>query len=345
MSGKITSKFREELKKQILKSEFNKHLTYKETDEFNRGNKILTCTISGRIPKTKETEFNEFKENLFELAETYIGENSFEILEKIFEITFGAGIGEKYNPIEVFDLKGNKTTINSEQGKVSLIDFWATWCKFCQEPMEENIKLAKEALDSNDLKNTNIIGLSCDEDESKWKEHIKVRNWENIQHYNKPNVLKVLNLVGIPQILIIGKDGFIKFLGPPRNIELKETLINLNMEKEIIFKKEIWDNDSKTNNNWNFELNEEEKEKIVNEMNNTFNEKGANKAELIIYSKSVMDMNGKMNKKTQVFLQGEIMGYENEIVENCITTLEKKYSLGNIANQIKVVDMNLDEDF
>ena len=213
--------------------------------------------------------------------------------------------------------------------------------------MEENILLAKEALTSVDLKNIEIIGLSCDEDESKWKEHIKAKNWENIPHYNKPNVLKALNLVGIPQIMIIGKDGIIKYQGSPKNIELKETLINLNTEKGIIYKKENWDNDSDINTKWNFELNDEDKEKTVNEINQIFSEKGAAKAEVIIYSKSVMDINsGKMNCRTQVFLQGEVMGYESANVENCITLIGSQYSLGNIVNQLKTVEMNLmDEDF
>jgi thiol-disulfide isomerase/thioredoxin len=367
MSGKITSKFREELRNQILKSEFNKYLTYRQTDEYNKSTDFLNCAVSGRIPKSKEIDFIEFKENLFSLAEELIGGDCFEKLEKIFEISFGSGIGDKYNnnPIEAFDLKGNKTLIKHEEGSVLLIDFWATWCKFCQEPMEENIIIAKElinSLDNNnnkienenkkDLNNIIITGLSCDEDESKWKEHIKAKNWGIIQHYYKPNIHKALNLIKIPQIMIIGKDGIIKYLGIPRNIELKETLINVNKEKDILLKKEIFDNDSYDNNNnnqlnnqWNYELKDEEKKIIIKEINQMFTEKGINKVEIIIYTKSVMDKTGNMDFKTQVFLEGEIMAYENDIVFNCINFIESKYLLKNIVNNLKVIAMNIDEDF
>lgn len=359
-SNNITQVFRDELKSLLLKSEFNNYLTFKQTDEYSYNNKILTCQISGRIPKNLENDFLEFKENLFELAEKNFGENAFEKMEKILDVQMGISLGEILPQLDCFDLLGNKYALKVSEfsGKVLAIDLWATWCKFCQAPMEENIQIARkfmgesvESSGSNDvnisaLKDCKIIGLSLDENENKWKEHIKEKSWDCIMHLNKPNVLKVLNIVGIPQIILVGKDSKIKYLGAPKNIELKETLENLSLNKDsIIFKKENFDEDLQLNSLWNKDFTEEKKQNAINEIQEFLYEKGSKKVDVIIYSKSQMEKNGEMKSRTIAYMQGEGLAYEEENFKECKRILNEKYMIGNIEEKITIAAIGMDEDF
>lgn len=345
MSLKITKEFREALVKLILSSEFKDYISYKETDEVTKNGCYLNCSLNGRIPKKLENEFNEFKEQIYDLAQSHLGENSFEAVNSLMDFTFGAGVGDKYQPIECFDETGKKTSIIHSNQQVLMIDFWATWCKYCQEPMQENINFIQEISQSGLNQKISIVGLSCDEDQNKWKDHIKSKAWGIIPHYVKANVRKVLNISSIPYIIIVGKDGLIKYEGHPRQINLKETLLNLNEGKGASLVEEKWDDDSK-NFDWNNSFDELKKEGMVYDCYLKMKNSGVKNAEFIVYTKSLLQQDGSFKKRTQVFIQGEIMEYENEMIDKLIPVYETQYKFANIQKKTKLISISMtDEDF
>ena len=63
-----------------------------------------------------------------------------------------------------------------------LVDFWATWCPPCQEPMAHNQSmLEKKKQDWGE--NVRIIGVSLDEDKELLKNHLNDKNWTSVEHY------------------------------------------------------------------------------------------------------------------------------------------------------------------
>jgi cytochrome c biogenesis protein CcmG, thiol:disulfide interchange protein DsbE len=60
------------------------------------------------------------------------------------------------------DLSGRDVNVGAEQGKVRVVDFWATWCEPCKEAMPQLDALAKD-LGSRGLV---VYGVSIDEDRS-----------------------------------------------------------------------------------------------------------------------------------------------------------------------------------
>lgn len=63
---------------------------------------------------------------------------------------------------------GKMTSLKENLGKVTLIDFWASWCKPCREENPKVVALYNEF----HSKGLSIIGVSLDKDAQKWKDAI-----------------------------------------------------------------------------------------------------------------------------------------------------------------------------
>ena len=85
-------------------------------------------------------------------------------------------VGEKFVTISgVVDVFGQGKIDIVHDGKVMLIDFWATWCPPCQKPMAHNVEMKKNNADK--WANVRIIGLSIDDDALTVKTHCTNKNW------------------------------------------------------------------------------------------------------------------------------------------------------------------------
>jgi peroxiredoxin len=63
---------------------------------------------------------------------------------------------------------GQKISMDDLQGKVVLLDFWATWCGPCREALPHIRNVAKKFQGQPLV----ILSVSLDADEGKWKEFI-----------------------------------------------------------------------------------------------------------------------------------------------------------------------------
>jgi len=68
----------------------------------------------------------------------------------------------------VTTMDGKQVSMDELQGKVVLLDFWATWCEPCREAMPHIRKVAKK-FEGQPLV---ILSVSLDSDEQKWKEFV-----------------------------------------------------------------------------------------------------------------------------------------------------------------------------
>ena len=104
---------------------------------------------------------------------------------------------------------GKMVSLKESLGKVTIIDFWASWCGPCRRENPNVVALYNELHD----KGLNIIGISLDKegDSQKWKDAIVADKltWpqvSNLQYWNEP-IAKKYNVQSIPATFILDASG------------------------------------------------------------------------------------------------------------------------------------------
>ncbi|WP_111309053.1 TlpA disulfide reductase family protein [Confluentibacter sediminis] len=95
-------------------------------------------------------------------------------LKKSIDFTKGTPIVD----FTLKDLKGENVSLSSFKGKYVLLDFWGSWCGICRGKYPEYSKIYEKYRD----KGFEIVGVSLDKDEHKWKRAVKNDNlhWTNL---------------------------------------------------------------------------------------------------------------------------------------------------------------------
>ena len=117
---------------------------------------------------------------------------------------------EYFNDFTLLDLDKNEVSLSDFQGKIVVLNFWATWCPPCREEIPDFIEV-------NDLykdKNVQIIGVSIDTDMKALEDFVAE--------------------FGIDYPTLI--DGTIDKIGPVWGVRAIPTTFFLNENGEVIFK-------------------------------------------------------------------------------------------------------------
>lgn len=118
-------------------------------------------------------------------------------------------IGDKAPNFSAKTPEGAELSLKEALGKVTIIDFWASWCGPCRA---ENPKVVALYDDYHD-KGLNIIGVSLDKEENKWIEAIKKDGltWyqiSNLAYWQDP-IAQEYEVKGIPATFILDENGVV----------------------------------------------------------------------------------------------------------------------------------------
>ena len=121
---------------------------------------------------------------------------------------------KKYDGLTFIDAKNRQFNLSDYQGKLILLNFWATWCAPCKKEMP-----SLDLLQINkNLKNLKIfpinVGQENTEKASKFFEDLEIKNLE--LYFDSPITLaKKFGLRGIPTSILINKEGleFARIIG------------------------------------------------------------------------------------------------------------------------------------
>lgn len=105
------------------------------------------------------------------------------------------------------DTEGKPVSLSSFRGKYLLVDFWASWCGPCRH---ENPAVVN-AYNTFKNKNFTILGVSLDQDKSRWLKAIKDDGlaWTHVSDlkYWQNDAARLYNINSIPANLLIDPNG------------------------------------------------------------------------------------------------------------------------------------------
>jgi thiol-disulfide isomerase/thioredoxin len=107
-------------------------------------------------------------------------------------------------------LDGESYSLQNLHGKVALIEFWASWCGPCRESLPEMVRLYKEF---GSRKRFVMIGVSEDEDQTKFEDFIAQNGIRWHQHWDPQGTLADrFGTNAVPSYAVIDGDGRLRFL-------------------------------------------------------------------------------------------------------------------------------------
>ncbi|MEI7627687.1 MAG: TlpA disulfide reductase family protein [Bacteroidota bacterium] len=121
------------------------------------------------------------------------------------------------------DVTGKPVSLSSFKGKYVLLDFWASWCGPCRQ---ENPNLVR-AYNRYKAKNFTVLGISLDQEKSRWLDAIKADGltWtqlSDLKYWNNA-VAQIYKIQSIPANMLIDPTG--RIVGKNlRGAELDEML-------------------------------------------------------------------------------------------------------------------------
>ena len=118
-------------------------------------------------------------------------------------------MGQKFPGFNETDLAGRSLSLAAYKGKVTLIDFWATWCGPCRAELP-NVTAIYQSYHTQGFE---IIGVSLDEDRTSvanftqahgmaWAQYFDGQGWDN-------KLAKTYGVHSIPMTYLLDRHGVI----------------------------------------------------------------------------------------------------------------------------------------
>jgi peroxiredoxin len=118
-------------------------------------------------------------------------------------------IGQPFIDFTQKDINGNPVSLSSLKGKCFLLDFWASWCGPCRAENPNVLKAYNHYKD----KGLNIIAVSLDEDQGKWREAVAQDNmpWTQVSDLKgwRNQAAREYGVEGIPTNFLVDPNGVI----------------------------------------------------------------------------------------------------------------------------------------
>ena len=153
------------------------------------------------IPATEIKSFYD------KLDKKLVNTKSAQNIKKTLDLMLAVVVGKPAPKFSAKSPEGKLISLDESLGKVTIVDFWASWCAPCRKENPNVVALYNEY----HSKGLNIIGVSLDQDAKKWKDAIAKDNlsWihvSNLKYWDEP-IGKQYGISSMPATFILDAKG------------------------------------------------------------------------------------------------------------------------------------------
>ena len=170
---------------------------------------LISALILEKIIASKALPFDEvqslYKALSPEVKNSKPGKRMEKELEKAKTTAIGTTAPEFSGPTP----NGEQLALNDVKGKLTLIDFWAAWCKPCRMENPNIVSVYEKYKD----KGLNVVGVSLDRKKEDWIKAIESDglSWNHVSHlqyFNDP-IAQMYQVNAIPAAFLLDENGVI----------------------------------------------------------------------------------------------------------------------------------------
>ena len=175
-------------------------------DSYMSGLLLEVFMVENKVNKDSIIDVYESLSNRIKVSD--VGKN---IADLLVQYSDPIEVGELAPDFTGPSLNGSNVTLSEEVSKhfVTLLDFWAAWCRPCRVENPNLVRLYKSYKDSG----FNIIGVSLDRTQEQWEQAVEDDNlpWtqiSNLNFWNDP-IARRYSIRAIPQSYLINNEGLV----------------------------------------------------------------------------------------------------------------------------------------
>ncbi len=148
-------------------------------------------------------------------------------LEGVSELTYREFIGKPAPEFEFVLLDGSaKVKLDKYRGRIVVLDFWATWCGACYQPVEDLQKISRSHPQWKDR--VDLLAVSVDSEREKASKIINDKKWNQTTNVAiDPNNLDAIGVRVLPLLIIVSQDGTIATMGGSHAIDVEREVERL----------------------------------------------------------------------------------------------------------------------
>ncbi len=137
----------------------------------------------------------------------------------IFTLFAGVVPGFSSSPLEKLDSRGLLSKIAENQGKVIIVNFWATWCRICKEEIE----ILKDLQDVYSDEHVRFLSVSIDDDPERIADYIQRLDFNFQTFAATEGLMSDFGIQWVPKTYIFNRNGKIVYkdfgLVPQKRLE------------------------------------------------------------------------------------------------------------------------------
>ncbi len=192
-------------------------------------NALISIMLLERILQTKALPENEVIDMYDALTEKIKATSSGLKIKEELEKTKKIAIGAKAPNFSAPTPNGDQLALKDALGKITIVDFWASWCKPCRAENPNLVRIYNQYKDSG----LRILGVSLDKNKEVWTDAIATDGLEwnhvsNVDYFDE--IANLYNVKAIPAMFILDQNGVIiakNLRGEDLENKIKELMDNI----------------------------------------------------------------------------------------------------------------------